>query len=319
MFFMPLIFLSCMVTTMKDEIKTMTSKPAEKSVLPQIGVIPLDGVITLRSSDAGLFADNSGIIAAEDVCSTLDSVLEDEQIHAVILQLNSPGGEVVATDMIYNKILELRKNGKPVIACMEVSAASGGYYIAAACDYIVAHKFTTTGSIGVIMGGIKYYDLFKKIGLAEENFTSGVNKAMLSGGSPTTPEAAAIANDIVQTVYLGFAQAVSTGRNIPLEKIVNGPIGDGRIFLGEEALKVGLVDELGGMKNAEKQAARAAKLPDGEYEVVWYHNDPEWRQILDEILKISAQQPAVSVELPGASPAEKLLQNSNAKLFYLMR
>lgn len=280
-----------------------------------IAIIPMQGVITLRT-DSALFSNSSNVISAEDICEQLEDAIYDDSVKAVVLRINSPGGEVVASDMIYQKVLEVRESGKPVVCAMEVTTASGGYYIAAGCDYIFAHKFTTTGSIGVIISSLKYYDLYDLIGLDEEYFASGDNKTMLSGAKPTTPEAKDIAQNMVDTIYQGFAKVVSDGRNIPLENIVDGKIGDGRVFLGEEAVELGLVDELGNINNAIEYAAELANIID--YETFEYNSSSEFETFMNDFFSRTNPSGEIKIELPE-SDAERLMRNSNSKVFYLLK
>lgn len=279
----------------------------------QIEVVDVSGIIMLNSGSGFL---DSSIADVEYICQQLDEIAADDNVKAVILRLNTPGGEVVATDILYQKIQELRENDIPVIACMEVMAASGGYYVAAGCDRIFANRYTTTGSIGVLMAGIKYYDLLNKIGVQEENFASGANKTMLSGGAPTTPEAAEIARSIVEQTYQGFVEVVAKGRNIPENEIKNSSIGDGRIFTGEQALELNLVDELGSLNDAIQYAAQTAGIED-DYEVNFRSEDIDWTAMLRRLSGQAANTGEVKVSLPGASAGQAMLEHQG-KLFYLM-
>lgn len=279
----------------------------------QIAVVDVSGIIMLEDSTG--FAGDS-IASVGYICSQLDEIAADPNVKAVTLRLNTPGGEVVATDILYQKIQELRENDIPVIACMEVMAASGGYYVAAGCDRIFANRYTTTGSIGVLISGIKYYDLLNKIGVQEENFASGANKTMLSGGAPTTPEAAEIARKMVAQIYQGFVEVVAKGRNIPEEEIKNSSIGDGRVFTGEQALELNLVDELGSLEDAIQYAAQTAGIEDN-YEVDFRSGDVDWKTMLRYLTSQTANAGEIKVSLPGAASEQIMLEN-RGKFFYLM-
>lgn len=279
----------------------------------KIAVVDVNGIIMLGEPNA-LMGDQ--VAAVDYICRQLDEIAADHNVKAVVLRLNTPGGEVVATDILHNKIQELRAMDIPVVACMEVMAASGGYYIAAGCDRIFANRYTTTGSIGVLISGIKYYDLLNKIGVKEENFTSGVNKAMLSGGAPTSPEAAAIAQELVNQTYQGFVEVVSEGRGIPEEKIKNSIIGDGRIFSGEQAVELNLVDELGSLDDAVYYAAETAGIED-DYEVRFNSEDIDWKTMLRHITGLAASKGEVKLSLPGTA-AGKAVSECGGKLYYLM-
>ena len=279
----------------------------------QIAVIDVAGIIMLEDNTG--FAGSS-VADVKHICNQLDDIAMDPNVKAVVLRLNTPGGEVVATDILYRKIQELREEDIPVIACMEVMAASGGYYVAAGCDRIFANRYTTTGSIGVLISGIKYYDLLNKIGVQEENFASGVNKTMLAGGTPTTPEAAEIARKMVAQIYQGFVEVVAQGRDITEEEIKNSSIGDGRVFTGEQALELKLVDELGSLDDAIQYAAETAGIQDN-YEVSFSSEDIDWKTMFRRITGQAAATGEVKVSLPGAQSEQVMLEN-RGKFFYLM-
>lgn len=309
------LFLGIAIAT-SSAIKLITNPECDYEAFENyIAILPMQGVITLRD-DSTVFNKSGNVISAEDICEKLDEAIDDDSVKAVVLRINSPGGEVVASDMIYQKVLEVREAGKPVVCAMEVTTASGGYYIAAGCDYIFAHKFTTTGSIGVIISSLKYYDLYDLIGLDEEYFTSGDNKTMLSGAKPTTSEAKDIAQNMVDTIYQGFAEIVSKGRNIPLENIVNGKIGDGRVFLGKEAVELGLVDKLGNLNDAIEYAAELADI--SYYETFEYNSDSGFETFMNDFFSKTNISGEIKIELPE-SDAEKLMRNSNSKVFYLLK
>ena len=164
---------------------------------------------------------------------------------------------MTASDEIYH---ELKLCGKPVVAMMNTLAASGGYYVACGANKIVANKFTMTGSIGVIMSTVDVSALLDWAKVKPEFYTSGKMKAMLNPAKPTTEEEAKIVQALVMDIYSDFAGIVSEARNIPLEKITKGELGDGRVFDGEQALANGLVDELGYFTTAEDAALELAKL-----------------------------------------------------------
>ena len=287
--------------------------PTHSEETPGVAVIEVRGVITAREG-TGFSSEN--IAAAEIVCGNLDSAITDPAIWAIVLLLDTPGGEVVASDLIYRKVLEAREAGIPVVACMETTAASGGYYIAAGCDKIFAHPYTITGSIGVIVSGLKYHELFDNIGLAEESFTSGDNKSMLSGGKPTSDDAADIMTEMIDDIYSGFVEVVAQGRGIDAAVIRSGAIGDGRIFTGKQAKAIKLVDELGGENEAIAAAAELGELGEG-FEIYHYTLEPRWSRMIQEFLSFRAAPDTLKVELPG-SPAEQLVQMNRGKPYYLM-
>lgn len=274
----------------------------------KILLIPCNGIIVGRSQDS---FGASSYLSADYICSLLDQAAKDDSIKAVILRIDSPGGEVVAADRIYRAVLAVRKAGVPVVAQMESLAASGGYYVAAGCDYIIAHPMTTTGSIGVIMSTFKYYDLMQKIGVQAENYTSGNMKDMLSGTRPTSPEEKQLVQQHIDRVYDQFVQVVADGRKkqgLTVDKIKNSIIGDGRVFLGTQALELKLVDALGYNTDAEKKAAALAGID--EYQVVSLRRGFSLRNFLFEAFASSRQ---LDVRLPGGNS----LSLEAGKLYFL--
>jgi len=264
----------------------------------KVAVINVHGVIT-GGDEGGMMS--SRMATSSTINSRLRYILKDESIKAVILHIDSPGGEVTASDEIYHMVQRVRKERHiPVIASMSSLAASGGYYISVGCDYIVANRMTATGSIGVIMQSYKYYDLFQKIGVKGEAYTSGKMKDMLSGERPTTPEERAVVQDLIMNVYGDFVNVVAKGRpKLTPEKIRNTIVGDGRVFLGVQAYDLGLVDQLGYFEDAVDQAVKIAKLGK-DYKVISL-NPPFSLASLFSQMEARFGGTSVQVQLPGAS------------------
>jgi len=237
-----------------------------KSSRNTILVVPVNGVI-VAGEDPSPFA--SSMASASKICQYLKMAQKDKAVKAIIMQINSPGGEVVASDQIHHAIMRVRNSGKPVVAIIGTMGASGGYYIACASDKIIAHRLSITGSIGVIIQNYKYYDLLKKIGVKSDTYTSCKYKDILSGARPEKTGERAIIQDHINKVYKAFIQIVADGRpQLTVKQLQNSIITDGRIFLGSEALKLKLIDELGFFDDAVKTAAKLSKLED--YRVVAY-------------------------------------------------
>jgi len=274
------------------------------------------------SRDKIVVIDISGIILSGDygwgqvassvaICEQIDQARRDKNVKAVILRLNTPGGEVTASDLIHHKVLQLRQEGKPVVAAMESLAASGGLYVAVATDYIVAHRLTTTGSIGVIAQTFNYHQLLQKIGLQKEVYKSGPMKDLLDGSRPRTEAEKELITEIIQEVYDDFVRIVAEGRKkITENDIRNTELGDGRILSGRQALKYGLVDQLGFFEDAVEKTAELAKLD--KYKVVEYQAPFSFVDILQGVRSPS---PGIKVELPGSSPWQGALEPG--KLYFL--
>lgn len=174
---------------------------------------------------------------------------EADGVKAILMRINSPGGTAAASQMVYSELMRVRKAGKiKVVTTMGDMAASGGYYIAAASDHIVANPATTTGSIGVILHLQNVEKLFDKIGVDTTTIKSGPRKDILSPFRPMAPDERTLLQGLVDDTYRQFLEAIVAGRKMPVEKL--RPLADGRVFTGEQALKVGLVDSLGNYEDA---------------------------------------------------------------------
>lgn len=263
--------------------------------LPKIAVISVHGVIV---SDDESFSSTTA--DPRQICTRIRRAETDPKVKALIINLNTPGGEVVASDVIYSEILRFRKKtGKPAVAMLNTIAASGGYYIASACHPIVANKQTLTGSIGVIMSAVNYRGLFEKIGLQSEVYTSGKMKDMLNGGRVRTPEEIQIVQKLIGNTYQEFVRIVAESRGIPAEKIKNSEIGDGRIFDGVQAKELGLVDSLGYFRDAVKTAADQAKLKPDSYTVIRYKDSFSFSRLFSILSSRSGSIP-LNLSLEGA-------------------
>ncbi|NOY67868.1 MAG: signal peptide peptidase SppA [Deltaproteobacteria bacterium] len=196
----------------------------------------------------------TGIIAdSKDVLADLKRFDEDGSIKAIILRINSPGGAVGPSQEIYSQVRKLCAH-KPVIASMGAIAASGGYYVAAAADGIMANPGTLTGSIGVIMEYTNIQRLFDKIGLSPVVIKSGKYKDMGSPLRKMTDAERALLQSFVDSVHGQFVDAVATGRHLKREDVFK--IADGRIFSGKQARDLGLVDRLGNFEDAVEWAGQ---------------------------------------------------------------
>lgn len=218
-------------------------------------MIPVTGVIRTSMNDRAF-----GPPDAEDLAEQLHKVSDDPDIKAIVLRINSPGGSVGSVQEIYSELLRCRKNGKKIVASMGDVAASGGYYLAAAADHIVAEPGTITGSIGVIFEFPTLEGLMQKIGVKLEVIKSGQHKDIGSPARALTPEERQLLQAGIDDAYQQFLDAVVQGRKSTADKI--RPLADGRIFTGRQALAAGLIDSLGGRQEAIATAARLAGLPE---------------------------------------------------------
>jgi len=234
----------------------------------KIAVIEVEGIISSQMVDPAGY-DMSDVIKAQ-----LKRAAEDSRVKAVILKIDSPGGEVLASDEINKAVASFqKKTGKPVIASMGNLAASGGYYVAVASRWIVANELTLTGSIGVIMSSWNYRGLMDKVGIRPYTYKSGKFKDMLSGSrdpDKIPPEEEKMLQDLVDEVYRQFKSVVADGREEAGRKNKSSgqalsqdweKFADGRVLSGSEAFKLGFVDELGNFTIAKERARTLAKIP----------------------------------------------------------
>lgn len=224
----------------------------------KIALIDVEGLIA-NARTSGLMGggDNPVTLFKE----RLDRAADDRNVKAVVLRINSPGGAVTASDIMYQDLKKFRADtGKPVVACMMDVAASGGYYLAMGCDRVYAHPTTVTGSIGVIMSLYNAHGLFTKLGITSNPIKSGPNKDLGNPGRPMTEEEKAILQGMVNNYYDQFVKIVAEGRHMEETKV--RPLADGRVYTGIEAQKFGLVDEVGYLKDAIEFAKGLAEIRD---------------------------------------------------------
>ncbi|MCX7915499.1 MAG: signal peptide peptidase SppA [Verrucomicrobiae bacterium] len=217
----------------------------------KIAVLYLYGVIT---SNAEHFPDEEGLVGW--VRAQLEHALDDARVKAILVRVNSPGGEVVASDAIYRALAEAREV-KPVIAYLESVAASGGYYAAVGAQHIMASDLTITGSIGVILQTLTLRGLMDKVGIQAHTFKSGQYKDLLNPTRQPTDDEKALVQGLIMEVYDKFLAIVARERELDIEQLRNG-LADGRILSGKQALDAGFVDELGYFDDAVERAKQLA-------------------------------------------------------------
>jgi protease-4 len=219
-------------------------------------------VISLRGLISTSVAGNVGESMVDDLRWELEQARNDADVRAVVLEIDSPGGEVTASDMIYNAVVKTRAK-KPVVIYMETLAASGGYYVSCGGKYLMANETSITGSIGVIIQTLNYEQLFNKIGLSSVVFKSGKFKDMLNGARPITPEERELVQGFIMKTYDRFLGIVARERNLPAETLRNG-VADGRILSGRDALEHKLIDGLGQLEDAYAKARELGDAPDAK-------------------------------------------------------
>ncbi len=236
------------------------------------------GAVTRGRSDYDP-VQGSQNMGSDTVASAIRTAAGDKDVKAILFRIDSPGGSYVASDTIWREVVRARQAGKPVIVSMGDVAGSGGYFVAMAADKIVAQPGTITASIGVLGGKMLTSGLWDKVGLSWDEVHQGASATMFTGTHDYTPAEWARFQAWLDRVYVDFTGKVADGRRLPKEKVLE--IAKGRIWSGQEAKNLGLIDELGGYDTALKLAKKAAGIPDGnEVRVVVYPRPKTWFEAL---------------------------------------
>ncbi len=241
--------------------------PAEVGFRPVASVALVYGSGPVVQGRGSRSWGGGSVMASKTLAETIAQAAEDPQIDAILLRIDSPGGSALAAEEIWRAIVAAREHGKPIVASFSDLAASGGYYVAAAADGVVSNGGTLTGSIGVfalrpLMGGA-----LDKLGVARESMTRGAYADFLLASEPLSDGARARLQGIVQSTYELFLERVAEGRPLELGQV--DAVAQGRVWAGRQALEIGLVDEIGGLRAAVDRIRRALELdPDADVELV---------------------------------------------------
>jgi protease-4 len=204
---------------------------------------------------------------SDSVARALRQAEQDERIAALVLYVDSPGGDAFASDLIWREVLRVRRK-KPVVVSMGNVAASGGYYVAAGASAIIAHQSTLTGSIGVVSLRPIAARLLERSGIHTTRFNRGARAGLLNVTQEPTDDDRAVLQKVIADLYADFKQRVCSGRGLCEEALE--AVAGGRVWTGREARQHGLVDELGGLPDAIAKAQTLAKLsPDPDAPVLW--------------------------------------------------
>lgn len=291
------------------------------NLLPQIQ--PLEEIrITGKGKEKLLVMDLSGVIHEEsrdgllrepDLVSRMKEELikaeEDPSIHGVILRINSPGGTVTASDILYHEIRRFKeRTGKKVVASILSVGASGAYYVAMAADRVLAHPTAVTGSIGVIMLHLNVQGLMEKIGVGTDAITSGPFKDTGSPLKAMRPEERELLQGIIDGMYARFLDVIEQGRpNLSGARI--RALADGRIYTADQALEAGLIDGIGYLDQAIDALKKEAEL--AEAQVVMYKRPHEFKNTI-----YSKSVPLLESAPWGIDP-KSLLQVGSPRFLYL--
>lgn len=264
----------------EDDINKLTVDDINADDTPvtgeHIAVYYAYGDIVDKASPQSIFQDDRQIVG-NDMCKDLEDLAKDDDVKAVVIRVNSGGGSAYASEQIWHQISELKKV-KPVVVSMSGAAASGGYYLSSNANWIVADPTTITGSIGIFGLFLDRSELYtKKLGINYAEVKTNRNSVFGASGHPFTPEQLSLLQNNVNRGYMLFKKRVAEGRKMTMEQVEN--IAQGRVWLGQDAIKLKLVDQLGGLDDAIAKAAKLAKMSD--YETASYPSPlSTWEQLL---------------------------------------
>ena len=245
---------------------------------PSVALIFGEGTIVQTRSRRSMGGDN---FSADQVVRALRDAAEHPDVRAIVLRINSGGGSALASDAIWRAVREVKEE-TPVVVSLADAAASGGYYVASAADAVVAEPGTITGSIGVFLIRTSLGELYAKLGIHAEVLTRGKQASLVASSQPLTAEQRALARTLVQALYTQFLDRVAEGRKMSPEEI--DAVGQGRIWLGETAHTLGLIDEIGGLGVAVERAKREAGIaPDVDPRRMIF---PGPRNLADQVLDL---------------------------------
>ncbi|MBU2567692.1 MAG: signal peptide peptidase SppA [Elusimicrobia bacterium] len=281
----------CAVLLLFSKKTTSPEKILQSRIVPVAGdaiaVINISGPIRMGSRPRAFLSYDS-----EAILRRLRNTSSRKDVKAIVLRINSPGGSVAAVQEIYSEVMKIRaEKKKPVVASFGDVAASGGYYIASACDKIVANPGTITGSIGVLLELGNVQELFKKIGVRMETIKSGKHKDTGSMFRELSVDERKMFQELVNEAFNQFINDIVRGRGMQREKVE--ALADGRIYTGSQAVQNGLVDKLGNDQTAIETAKELAGISGepriiGEYDVweqfLQIFNPPKSLSPIDELV-----------------------------------
>ena len=269
------------------------SLPGRKK--PLVAVVTVAGPIVSGRGGPQMLPLSRSSAGADTIAAALREAAADDDVTAVVLRVDSPGGSVTGSETIWREVGRTRAAGKPVVASMGSVAASGGYYIAMAAETIVANPGTVTGSIGVVTGKLVARDLKDRLGVGSDSVRTNTNADAWSPNAPFTAEQQALVEAEADLFYDDFVGRVAEARGMSVEDVE--AVARGRVWTGADALERGLVDELGGLRTAVRRAAVLAGLdPDAEVRLVGYPGS----SLRDFLRPRQSSQPAAA-SLPEAA------------------
>ncbi|NJP05541.1 MAG: signal peptide peptidase SppA [Chloroflexaceae bacterium] len=303
------IVLACAILPIGAFAVLVASVDSEDTSLPRPATTWREKVVSGQGPDRVVIIEVTGVIGApedtsilssqisqQDILSQIRQATEDPKVKALVLRVDSPGGGVVASNEIHRQLKEFTATEKPLVVSMGTVAASGGYYIATPADQIYANADTFTGSLGVILSLLNYEDTLDMLGMQQLVFKSGEFKDIGSPAREITPEEEAILQGLIDQAYNGFVDVITEGRNMDREEVLR--LADGRIYTGQQAMELGLIDELGNLDDSIAASKELAGL--SEALIVRYTSSTSLTEALLGALT-QQQQPADPLGLRHAT------------------
>jgi len=283
-----------------DEFPSFEEEWSYGSGTAKVVRLDLFGIIT-REMESGLF--EVPVDRVEEMIRAIRAARHDEEVRAIIIDVDSPGGGITPSDEIYRELMLFKESaeGRKVVIYMRDLAASGGYYVAMAGDWLVAQPTTVLGSIGVIMQSLNWKGLSDKIGVTDTTIKSGDNKDLLNPFRESDPEQIAMLQDMIDRMHTRFRALVSAGRGIEEARLME--LADGRIFTADQALELNLIDQVGYWEDVMDKTAEL--LGEEDIKVVRYYQTMSFFDFLS------------GVRHPLAAPLAKL--NEAPRLQYLWK
>jgi protease-4 len=297
-----------LVPTDRQLRETVIQKDAGLFVSDKIAIIDVDGLLANRRKGGWM---RSGENPVSLFIEKLDKAAADRSVKAVVLRLNSPGGTVAASDIMYHHLMEFRRQtGKPVIACVLGTGCSGAYYIACGCDGIIAQPSSVVGNIGVIFQTFSVAGTLEKIGVKTVTIKSGEFKDMASPLHDLSDEEHEVLQGIIEHLSGQFFEVVRKGRK-EIDENEMAELADGRVFTAQQAMQQGLIDKIGYMDDGIKWAKEIAGVK--KTQVVIYHRPSNYKPNAYGLAKAAADGigPLVNLELPD------WLNSPGAQFLYL--
>jgi protease-4 len=245
-----------------------------------IALIYADGMIAQGQSGRNHMSGIT-VAGAQTIAAAFRAAVRDKNVGAIVFRINSPGGSYIGSDIIWRETVLTRKAGKPLVVTMGAVAGSGGYFVAMNANKIIANPSTITGSIGVVGGKFVSGGLFNKLGVTFDHVATDSNATMWSSSMEYSKEQWAHIDRSLNIIYSDFVKKVASGRNLPLEKVEQ--LAKGRVYTGSEALKLGLVDTLGGFTEALTSARNLMGIP-AEQQVlvkIFPKSQKIWKRLFD--------------------------------------